>query len=74
MAPSPGICSRKESLLHDCNVTGSDYSRAVQVLTERMGTMALADYKRIRDYSEKARRKAELARRMLDWHVGQHGC
>ena len=52
----------------------ADYSRAVQLLAERTGSVSKGEYARIRGDSEKARKKAEAACRMMDLHVAEHGC
>lgn len=67
-------CVEKVRLLHTYKVAASDYLRAVQVLSERSGVMSKADYTRVREYSEQARKKAEVARYLLDWHISKHGC
>lgn len=55
-------------------VAVSNYSRAVEVLSEWSGVLLKTEYVRIRDLTDKARVAAELARRNFDEHVAQHGC
>jgi hypothetical protein len=75
-APLPGreACTEKEQLLDAYDIAALDYSQAVQLLSERTGVMSRAKYVRVRDYSEKARLAAEVARDALDRHITAHGC
>ena len=72
--PGPEICPEKQQLMHAYEIAASDYSRAVLVLSQRGGVLSRADYVRIRDYSEKARIKAEATRNAMDRHIADHGC
>ena len=72
--PTPSPCEEKARLMHTYEVAASDYMRAVSVLSQRAGVLNRSEYVRIRDYSEKARFAAEVARDTLDRHLAVHGC
>jgi len=61
-------------LLRVYQITLADYSRAVQVLSARLGVMSKDQYTAIREYSEKARSLSEAARAAMYAHVAEHGC
>jgi hypothetical protein len=52
----------------------SDYSRAVEVLHLRLGTLPKQEYEKIRTFAEKTRELAEQARLALERHAAEHGC
>lgn len=72
--PVTQTCPEKQRLLDACQVAAADYSTPVRMLAERVGVLSRADYVRIRDYSERARFKAEAARNAMDRHIAEHGC
>ena len=67
-------CSEKCRLADESRIAAADYSRTVQVLTERSGVMSIEEYTRIREFSEQARGKSEAARAALNRHIAEHGC
>ena len=71
-APAP--CSEKERLVHDYEVAAADFSRAKQVIAERVGVMSRAQYIRIRAFCKAAGAKTDAARNAMNRHVAKHGC
>ena len=72
--PTPGVCPKKEQLLHSYRIAAADYARIVTLLAEQAGVMSKADYIEIRDYSAGARAKVLATRNAMDRHVAEHGC
>ena len=70
----PSECAEKIRLISHYQVATADYSRAVQVLSKKSGTMRKAKYVKIREYAETARLLSETARAELDQHTAEHGC
>lgn len=72
-APAPA-CEEKERLLRIYSFAISDYSRAVQVLQRRLGTISKEEYQKLRTFTEKTRELAEQTRLALERHCAEHGC
>lgn len=67
-------CEEKARLLRSYLFAVSDYSRAVRVLHEKLGTIPKQDYEKIRSFVEQARESVERARGALDKHTAEHDC
>lgn len=67
-------CEEKERLLRIYSFASSDYSRAVQVLQRRLGTISKEEYQKLREFTEKTRELTEQSRLALEQHCAAHGC
>lgn len=67
-------CNEKARLLDEYTESVRLYEVAVRALSEARPQAILKDYLRMKEYSEQARKKTELARLVLEKHVSEHGC
>jgi hypothetical protein len=68
------VCEEKERLHRAYSFAASDYSRALQVLRRRLGTISKEEYQRLRAFAEKTRELTEQTRLALERHSVSHGC
>jgi hypothetical protein len=68
------ICATKDSLLRKYHYATGDYSRAMEVLDVKLGTLKKLDYQTIRQAAEDYRKLSDEARDELDRHMAEHGC
>ena len=73
-AAAAPACEDKERLLRAYTFAASDYSRAVQVLQRRLGTISREEYQKLRTFAETTRELAEQTRLALERHCAEHGC
>ena len=71
--PAPD-CEEKARLLRVYSFATSDYSRAVQVLQRRLGTISKEEYQKLRAFTETTRELTEQTRLALEQHCAEHGC
>ncbi|HEY7334998.1 MAG TPA: hypothetical protein VH639_08950 [Bryobacteraceae bacterium] len=72
--PVSSVCPERERLERSLLVANLDYTRAAATLEERSGVMKKDDYRRIRQYVDQARDRAEASRLALERHTSMHGC
>ena len=70
----PDVCLKKLALAKDYQTLTAEYSRALEVLNERMGTLTKSEYHRLRRSAETARLQSEMARLAMEQHLQEHGC
>ena len=68
------VCEEKERLLRAYSFAASDYSRAVQVLQRRLGTLSKEEYQKLRAFAERTRELTEQTRLALERHSAGHSC
>lgn len=76
MVPKQALdaCDVKAKLLRAYSFAAADYSRAVLVLNEHIGTLRKDQYEKLRQFSEDAWRTTDEARIALERHTAEHGC
>jgi hypothetical protein len=76
MTPSERLkyCPERGRLLDTLNMATIDYSRQVNILSERMAVLPEAQYQQMRAGVDRARVGAENARTALLKHRIEHGC
>ena len=67
-------CSDKWRLLDAYTAATAEYSRSVETLSRQRGVLEKHSYESLRLFCERARERSELARRLLEDHIGEHGC
>ena len=72
--PVATACEEKARLLRLCAVAESDYERAIQKLTWRLGEVKYPNYEELQNLAEDARNLVENAREALERHTSEHGC
>jgi hypothetical protein len=69
-----GSCSTKTILLDEWQSAAEIYSKAVAELSRQIGILAKADYERLTEAAENARKRSLEAQANLEAHVDDHGC
>jgi hypothetical protein len=67
-------CVSKQELHNRYQMATASYSRAVEVLNERIDGLSRHEYDFLRQFVDDARARSEEARDALDRHVAEHGC
>ena len=78
MAPTavskPEGCLKKARLERACQFAEAAYERVTGLLSKKNGVLTVAEYHRMRGYSEAAQHLLKSARDILERHVSEHGC
>ena len=70
----PQRCEDKAYLTAEYGTAVSEYSRTVNMLRQTMDILPKAEYAKIRDFIEVARKRTEAAHLALERHIDEHGC
>ena len=68
------LCERKQSLFHEWQDAMETYSKAVGLLTGKIGKVEEPEYYKVKRQAEIARNLVEQAREELSRHIAMHGC
>ena len=72
--PVVTACEEKARLLRLCAVAESDFERAIQKLTWRIGEVKNPNYEELQNLAEAAKKLVENAQGALEQHTSEHGC
>jgi hypothetical protein len=67
-------CLTKTALISAWQIATEAYSKAVGELSSSIGIIPKAEYEKLSNRTEAARRRAMEAKANLDNHVSHHGC
>ena len=67
-------CEEKVRLMDEYASATAEFSRTLNILNGKMGVLSKAEYDRIREFVDVARRRSEAARLELVRHIAEHGC
>ena len=72
--PAQELCPEKAGLQSKWADATNAYARLVESWTNQIGTLPKAEYERLREHVETARKLSETLRKDLDLHIETHGC
>jgi len=67
-------CAERERLLLEYKKGAAEYSKAVKVLRDALGSVVMEELGVIRKNVERSRQECETARLRFEQHIQQHGC
>ena len=67
-------CVERDRIVERYKIAESDYIRVIMVLQSESSVMPKPEYRRLKEYTDKARLIAEDARAELDSHLARHAC
>jgi hypothetical protein len=68
------VCAKKDALSVARQEAADAYAKAVADLAERMGIVSAAEYRRLSQATEIARKQSHRAHADFEKHIIEHGC